>query len=110
MAATNELLLMAMLPEALSQTIIVLIPKKRVVESLGDYQPISLCTMVYKIFAKLICNRLATLLPKLVSLNQGPLFGAVNLRQHLPHPRNFEGDRQAGATQYGYGIGPAQGV
>lgn len=70
-SAMNELLSSATVRECFSHTAIVLIPKRRVVESLGDFWPISLCSMVYKIFAKLICNRLTPLLPKLVSLNQG---------------------------------------
>src|SRR4051812_44386185 len=71
LAAVNEILILTIFPPFLSHTAIVLIPKKRVMESLGDFRPISLCAMVYKIFAKLMCNRHALLLPKHVSLNQG---------------------------------------
>lgn len=63
LAAMNELLTVEVLPDFLVHTAIVFIPKKRVTESLGDFHPISLCSMVYKIFAKLLCNRLASLLP-----------------------------------------------
>lgn len=39
--------------------------------SVADFMPISLCSMGYKFFAKLVGTRLASLLPKLVSLSQG---------------------------------------
>lgn len=70
-SAMNEMLSSATVPDCFSHTAIVLIPKHRVVESLGDFRPIGLCSMVYKIFAKLMCDRLATILLKHVSLNQG---------------------------------------
>lgn len=85
----NELLLSATIPYILSQMAIVLISKKRVAEGLGDFRPISLCLMTYKIFTKLIGNHLALLLPKLVSLNQGAfirgrsIFDNVSLTQEI---------------------------
>lgn len=66
----NEMLLSATILLDLVQMAIEFIPKKCVTEALGDFHPSSLCSMTYKIFAKLICNHLASLLPKLVSLNQ----------------------------------------
>ncbi|XP_058110891.1 putative receptor-like protein kinase At3g47110 [Magnolia sinica] len=39
--------------------------------SFADFRPISLCNYLYKIFTKIIVNRLGPLLPKLISLEQG---------------------------------------
>lgn len=87
--AMNELLSSAYMPTYLAHTAIALIPKKNVVESLADYRPISLCSMVYKIFSKLLCNRLVLLLPKLISPNQSALvqgrsiFDNISLTQEI---------------------------
>lgn len=89
LVAMNEMLLTATIPPDLMKTLIMLIPKRSVTETLGDFYPISLCTMIYKIFAKLICNRLAPLLPKLVAPNQGAfiqgrsIFDNISLTQEV---------------------------
>ena len=59
------------IPTDLSNTHIVLIPKKKSVECMGDLRPIFLCNVIYKIVAKAMANRLRKFLPKIVSHNQG---------------------------------------
>lgn len=94
----NKMLLTAAIPPNLLDTVIVLIPKKRVTEAFGDFRPISLCDMVYKFFAKLLCNRLDPFLPKLVSLNQGTfiwrrsIFDNVSLAQEAYREIGRPGD------------------
>uniref|UniRef100_A0A803PHA9 Reverse transcriptase domain-containing protein n=1 Tax=Cannabis sativa TaxID=3483 RepID=A0A803PHA9_CANSA len=54
----------------LNETNIVLIPKKKHPESMGDLRPISLCNVAYKIIAKVLANRIKVVLPSVISETQ----------------------------------------
>ncbi|XP_074314848.1 uncharacterized protein LOC141651019 [Silene latifolia] len=58
-------------PAVINKTHIVLIPKKKAPDKFGDYRPISLCNVLYKLVAKVLDNRLKIFLGDLVSENQG---------------------------------------
>jgi hypothetical protein len=58
------------IPEGVNETAIVLIPKIDQPETLKDFRPISLCTVLYKIIAKCMVNRLRPILGEIVSINQ----------------------------------------
>ncbi|CAH9141904.1 unnamed protein product [Cuscuta epithymum] len=53
----------------LNGTNLVLIPKKDKPEDMGDWRPIALCNVVYKIFSKVLANRLKVLLRNLIGEN-----------------------------------------
>ena len=55
------------LPQGLNDTSIVLIPKKRILETMADLRPISLCNVLFKIITKAIANRLKTTLFDIIS-------------------------------------------
>ena len=60
----------ASLPEHLNHTFITLIPKKKNPEHASDFRPISLCNVLYKIFSKVLENRLKGILPKIITEHQ----------------------------------------
>lgn len=61
----------APLPRYFSSSYIVLIPKVQDPTNFDKLCPISLCSVAYKIFSKIIVKRLTRLLPVLISMEQG---------------------------------------
>ncbi|XP_010236635.1 uncharacterized protein LOC104584175 [Brachypodium distachyon] len=58
------------MPADVNTTAIVLIPEVDQPRTLKDYRPISLCSVLYKIVAKCLVNRLRPILGELISPNQ----------------------------------------
>jgi hypothetical protein len=58
------------MPDGVNATAIVLIPKIDQPETLKDFRPISLCTVIYKVIAKCLVNRLRQILGDIISINQ----------------------------------------
>lgn len=58
------------LPEAINQTTIVLIPKVKHQQELKNFRPISLCNVVYKLCPKVLANRLRVFLDEIISAEQ----------------------------------------
>lgn len=46
------------------------LPKKESFTTFNDFRPISLCNFVNKVFTRVLCGRLKTLLPNLISAEQ----------------------------------------
>ncbi|XP_074315221.1 uncharacterized protein LOC141651405 [Silene latifolia] len=55
----------------LNHTLISLIPKCAMPQNVTQFRPISCCNVVYKCISKLLCARLAWVLPELISDSQG---------------------------------------
>lgn len=56
-----------MLPINITHTYDALIPKKKQLEVVVDYRPISLCNVLYKIISKVLANHFKVILPQFVS-------------------------------------------
>ena len=55
---------------SLNETYICLIPKVKCPQKVTDFQPISLCNIIYKIVSKVLANRLKKILPEVISEKQ----------------------------------------
>lgn len=64
----------ASLEESLNHTFIVLIPKVSALQFFGQFRPISLCNVAYKVKTKVIANRLRKIMPNYTPPNRPPSF------------------------------------
>jgi hypothetical protein len=78
--ATRDLFKTGKLAKRINKTFITLIPKSQSPEKMQDFRPISLCNTVYKVFAKVLINRIKPLLNKSIGT---PQKGFVSGRQIL---------------------------
>lgn len=69
-AAIQSFFLYGFIPKGVNTTILALIPKKKEVNEMKDYRPISCCNVTYKVISKLLANRLKQTLPDFISSNQ----------------------------------------
>ena len=60
----------ASLPHSINHTFITLIPKIKNPQPVNDFRPISLCNVLYKIFSKVLANRLKNFLPQIITKHQ----------------------------------------
>jgi len=58
------------IPPKLNHTWVTLIPKKPKPSLMGEFRPISLCDVRYKLVTKVISNRLKSVLPQVISESQ----------------------------------------
>lgn len=66
----NEVYLNSKHIEKINQTLLILIPKVNSPESMKHLRLIGLCNVIFKIVSKIMCNRLKTVMAKLVAPNQ----------------------------------------
>ena len=59
-----------MLPKSLGHSFITIIPKVKNSEHISQYRPISLSNVLYRVFSKVLANKIKSFLPQLVSQHQ----------------------------------------
>lgn len=70
-------------PGQLNATHIILIPKVLNPESVSQFRLISLCNFSYKMFSKVLANRLKPLLPKIISPMQNAFVGGRQIQDNI---------------------------
>jgi hypothetical protein len=58
------------IPGCLNSTFLALIPKENNLTTFGDYRPISLCNLCYKLISKVISNRIKPIMSHMLSKEQ----------------------------------------
>ena len=71
------------IPKEINAIHIVIIPKKKQIENMGDLRPISLCNVIYKIIAKAITNRHKRVLLAVISHNQSTFIPSRSTTDNL---------------------------
>ena len=61
---------LGILPKPINHTLITFVPKLDNPELVSDFRPISFCNVLYKIYSKVLANRLKKLLPSLITEHQ----------------------------------------
>ncbi|XP_062080565.1 uncharacterized protein LOC133785332 [Humulus lupulus] len=71
------------LPTTLNISIISLIPKVETPSTTADYRPIACCNTLYKCISKMLCVRLANVLPLLIHQNKGAFIQHRSLTHNI---------------------------
>ncbi|KAH1056166.1 hypothetical protein J1N35_034231 [Gossypium stocksii] len=69
--------------DELNNTLIMLIPKKDCPEDFSQFQPISLCSVMYKLVIKVIANRFRVVFPKFISPEQAGFIAGRNISDNI---------------------------
>lgn len=85
--------------EAWQRTFIVLIPKRKDAVELSYYRPISLCTTLYNICAKILVGRVKPILSWLISSKQGAFIGDKSISDNILIVQEFIHDLQRASSR-----------
>ncbi|VFQ66033.1 unnamed protein product [Cuscuta campestris] len=82
-SAIQESFLGIIPPKAMRKSNMVLIPKKDSPTTFSDFRPISLTNFSSKIITRILASRLTTLLPCIISLEQGGFVPGKDINDHI---------------------------
>lgn len=66
-----------------NSTIVTLIPKTPAAKYIKDYRPIACCSTVYKIYSKILTNRLAKVIGSIINHSQAAFIPGQNIHKHI---------------------------
>ncbi|XP_074300904.1 uncharacterized protein LOC141632241 [Silene latifolia] len=66
-----------------NHTLVSLVPKVDLPQTVGQFRPISCCNVIYKVISKLLCTRLARVLPHIISPTQGGFVKGRNIIENI---------------------------
>ncbi|XP_074300566.1 uncharacterized protein LOC141631843 [Silene latifolia] len=66
-----------------NHTLVSLVPKVDLPQTVGQFRPISCCNVIYKVISKLLCTRLARVLPHIISPTQGGFIKGRNIIENI---------------------------
>ncbi|CAN6541494.1 unnamed protein product [Malus baccata var. baccata] len=67
----------------LNHTNLVLIPKVKCPKNMAQFRPIALCNVIYKIIAKLVTNRLKSVMPKIIGEYQSAFVAGKQIQDNI---------------------------
>ena len=68
--AVQSVFLFGFLPTGIDATILSLIPKTEVAQTIKDYRPIDCCNLIYQVTSKVLARRLKAIFPEAIEPNQ----------------------------------------
>lgn len=86
------------LTQEITDTKLVLVPKKRDARMIEDFRPISLCNFSGKIISRILATRMAKLLSKLVDKEQAGFIKGRNITAHIALAQELVKDLKRKAT------------
>lgn len=66
-----------------NKTLVTLIPKHADAKSIKEFRPISFCTIVYKVIAKVMAKRMSRVLHSIISKSQASFVPGQDIHDHI---------------------------
>ncbi|KAL9227921.1 hypothetical protein vseg_003556 [Gypsophila vaccaria] len=82
-AAVKDFFVHKRLLTQVNATNLTLIPKHDAPKTVMHFRPIACCNVVYKVISKLLCTRLALVLPHIIDKNQGAYIQGRNIQDNI---------------------------
>ncbi|WOL14514.1 hypothetical protein Cni_G23294 [Canna indica] len=71
------------LPTGWNETVLVMTPKMEKAKKIGDFRPIALCNVLYKVVAKILANRMRPYLNKIISPEQSAFVPGKSIQDNI---------------------------